>query len=122
MWRLQSHQAFESRALRGHGFFLGRQKKIWSSRPRLVKWPAPGQVQAAFNHLTMPGYLDIYCIIGVKEGIMMAPPSKSRNNWTRLADSVSRGGDNHLVTGVGVWVGAAACLSGSATVEQRRTS
>jgi hypothetical protein len=53
---------------------------------------------------------------------MAAPPSKSRNNWTRLADAVSRGGDYHLATGVGVLVGAAACLSGSATVARRRTS
>jgi hypothetical protein len=75
-----------------------------------------------YNHLTLPGYLDIYCIIGFKEGIMKAASSKSRNNRTRLADAVSRGGDYHLAIGVGVWVGAAACLSGSVTVEHRRTS
>jgi hypothetical protein len=45
---------------------------------------------------------------------MMAPPSKSRHNWTGLADAVSRGANQHLANGVGVWVGAAACLSGSA--------
>jgi hypothetical protein len=62
----------------------------------------------------MPGYLDTYFLIGFKEGIMVAPRSKSKNNWTILPDAISRGGDHHLATGVGVLVGAAACLSGSA--------
>ena len=43
---------------------------------------------------------------------MVATPSKSRNNLTGLADAVSGGADQHLANGVGVWVGAAACLSG----------
>ncbi len=42
----------------------------------------------------------------------MALPSKSRHNWTGLADAVSRGADHHLANGVGVSAGAAACLSG----------
>lgn len=53
---------------------------------------------------------------------MVAPLSKFRNNWTILPDAISRGGDHYSAIGVGVLVGAAACLSGSATVEQRRTS
>ena len=53
---------------------------------------------------------------------MVAPPSKSRNNWTILPVAISRSGNHHLATGVGVLVGVAACLSGSATVERRRIS
>lgn len=53
---------------------------------------------------------------------MAAPHNTSRNDRNSLPDAITCGCGQLLATGVGVWVGAAACLSGSATVERRRTS